>query len=413
MRNLNLAVVGINHKETPIEIREKFSFTESKKIEAGNLILDGTSNEVVILSTCNRSEVYIVSEDIESAILDTVNMYKDFFKVENTEDYLLIKRNKEAVVHLYMVVSGLDSAVLGEDQILGQVKDAILSSMELNFSGKVLNRLFQDALNEGKKIRKEIKISEVPLSTSYIGINLVKKRLGSFEGKRALVIGAGEISKLSITYLVEENLDKLYVTNRTHSKIKTIFDEFEDLIPVEYEDRYKVLEEVDILVTATGAPHTIIEASRVKDFKRELCILDLALPRDVEIGVEDNKNISLYQLDDLNKRSRENLEKREELSKEAKKIIDGDVNEFLIWLETIKVDPVLESLNARCRAIKDSRMEYIDRKLDLDKRQRKIIDKMLMSALKGLVREPIKTLKTIDTENMDSYIDTMNDLFRF
>ncbi len=410
---MNLAVIGINHKETPIEIREKFSFTESKKIEAGNLLLDSVTNEVVILSTCNRSEVYVVSEDIERSIEDSINMYKKFFKVENTEDYLLIKKGKEAVIHLYMVVSGLDSAVLGEDQILGQVKDAILSSMELNYSGKVLNRLFQDALNEGKKIRREIKISEVPLSTSYIGINLVKKRLGSLEGKRALVIGAGEISKLSITYLTEENLDKLYVTNRTHSKIKTIFDDFEDLIPVEYDNRYEILRDVDVLVTATGAPHTIIEAKRVQDLKNELCILDLALPRDVEVEVEENKNISLYQLDDLNKMSEENLAKREELSRKAEEIIAKDVEDFVVWLETIKVDPILESLNARCRAIKDSRMEYIDRKLDLDKRERKIIDKMLMSALNGLVREPIKTLKTIDTENVDSYIETINDLFRF
>lgn len=410
---MNLAVIGINHKETPIEIREQFSFTESLKIEAGNKILDGASNEVVILSTCNRSEVYVVSEDIESAIGDTVKMYRDFFQVENTEDYLLIERGREAVVHLYMVVSGLDSAVLGEDQILGQVKDAIISSMELNLSGKVLNRLFQDALNEGKKIRSQIKISEVPLSTSYIGINLLKKELGCLEGRRALVIGAGEISKLSITYLSEENLDKLYVTNRTHSKIKDIFDSFPKLTPVEYDNRYEVLKEVDILVTATGAPHTIIEASKVEGLENRICILDLALPRDVETGVEDNDNITLFQLDDLNKMSEENLEKRAELSRKAEKIIEDDVADFIYWLSTIKVDPVLESLNARCRSIKESRMEYIDRKLDLDKRQRKIIDKMLMSALKGLLREPIKTLKSTDSSDADNYIETMNKLFRF
>ncbi len=413
VRSLNLAVIGINHKETPIEIREQFSFTESKKIEAGNSLLDGVTSEVVILSTCNRSEVYIVADDIDRGIEDTINMYKCFFKVEDTEDYLLIKKNKDAIVHLYMVASGLDSAVLGEDQILGQVKDAIMSSMELNFSKKVLNKLFQDALNEGKKIRNEIKISEVPLSTSYIGINLVKEELGSLDGKKALIIGAGEISKLSVTYLVEENMDKIYVTNRTHSKIKSIFDEFEGLTPVEYEDRYKILKEVDILVTATGAPHTIVRASDVRDLENKLCILDLALPRDVESDVEDNQNITLYQLDDLNKMSKDNMEKRERLSKQAEKMIENDVNDFYEWLDTIKVDPILQSLHERCLEIKDSRMDYINRKLDLDNRQMMVIDKMLMSALKGLVREPIKTLKSMDKNDIDSYINTMNDLFRF
>ncbi len=410
---MKLAVVGINHKETPIEIREQFSFTESKKIEAGNYLLDRSVDELVIVSTCNRSEVYIASEDIEEAIDDTVELYKEFFNVENTEDYLLIEKNRDAVIHLYMVASGLDSAVLGEDQILGQIRDSMMSAMELNFSKKVLNRLFQNAICEGKKIRSEIKISEVPLSTSYIGINLIKETLGSLEGKKALVIGAGEISKLSITYLYEENLDKLYVTNRTHSRIKSIFKDFPDLTPVEYDNRYDILKEVDILVTATGAPHTVVSQEKVKNFENELVILDLALPRDVEAGVEENTNIKLFDLDNLTRLSEENMQKREELSQEAINIIEDDVDEYIDWLETIKVDPILESINSRCVKIKNSRMEYIDRKLDLDKRQRKVIDKMLMSALKGLVREPIKTLKSIEKDDMDTYIETVNRLFRF
>lgn len=410
---MNLAVIGINHKETPIEIREKFSFTESRKIEAGNLLLDGVINEIVILSTCNRSEVYIASDNIDEAIADTVAMYKDFFGVCDTEDYLLIKKDRDAIVHLYMVASGLDSMVIGEDQILGQVKDSIMSSMELNFSKKVLNRLFQEALCEGKKIRKEIRISQVPLSTSYIGINLIKDTLGSLEGKKALIIGAGEISRLSITYLVEENLEKLYVTNRTHSRIKEFFDMYDDLIPVEYEERYDILSEVDFLITATGAPHTIIKSSEMKYVEKPLCILDLALPRDIEDSVRDIDKVVLYQLDDLEKQSEENMKKRMELSKRAEKIIEEDVDDFIEWLETIKVDPVLESLNERCIEIKDARMDYINRKLNLDNREKIIIDKMITSALKALIREPIKTLKSIEKEDVDGYVDTMNEIFRF
>lgn len=409
---MNLAVIGINHKETPINIREKFSFTESKKIEAGSLLLDKNIEEVVILSTCNRSEIYIASRDIDKGIEDVVNLYKEFFKVEDTEKYLLIEKNKECVFHLYKVAAGLDSLVIGEDQILGQVKDALLSAMELNFSKKVLNRLFQEALCEGKKIRKEIKISEVPLSTSYIGINLLKEQLGSLKDKKALVIGAGEISKLSLTYLVEESLDKIYVTNRTHSRIKEFFQMFDGLTPIEYDERYDILSEVDIVITATGAPHTIIKTSEVKNINKNLCILDLALPRDVEDTIVENENIILFQLDDLEKMSKNNLEKREKLSKRAEVIIEEDVDEYLKWLETINVDCVLKSLNELCLEIKDSRMDYIDRKLNLDCRERLVIEKMLLSALKGLVREPIKTLKSVDKEEEETYIELINDLFR-
>ncbi len=412
MDSLKIAIIGINHNETPIEIREKFSFTESLKIDAGNYLLDRSVEEVVIVATCNRSEIYIASEDIEQGIKDTVKLYKEFFKVENTEDYILIKQDRDAVIHSYMVAAGLDSAILGEDQILGQIRDAMMSAMELNFSKKVLNRLFMEMLREGKKIRSEIKISEVPISSSYIGISLIKEKLGTLSGKKALVIGAGEMSKLAITYLEEENLDELYLTNRTHSRVKEIFKDYPSLIPVEYENRYEILKNVDILISATGAPHIIIEKDKVDIINRNLCILDLALPRDIQAGVEDNEYITLYHLDDLNQVSQENQEKREELSEEALRIIKDDVEEFLIWLETIKVDPILESLNIRCNEIKDNRMDYIRRKLKLNKREEKVIEKMLMSALKGIIREPIKTLKTVEEDNIGDYIETVNNLFK-
>lgn len=412
MDSLKIAIIGINHNETPIEIREKFSFTESLKIDAGNYLLDRSVEEVVIVATCNRSEIYIASEDIEQGIKDTVKLYKEFFNVENTEDYILIKQDRDAVVHSYMVAAGLDSAILGEDQILGQIRDAMMSAMELNFSKKVLNRLFMEMLREGKKIRSEIKISEVPISSSYIGISLIKEKLGTLSGKKALVIGAGEMSKLAITYLEEENLDELYLTNRTHSRVKEIFNDYPSLIPVEYDNRYEILKNVDILISATGAPHTIIEKDKVDIINRNLCILDLALPRDIQAGVEDNEYITLYHLDDLNQVSQENQEKREELSEKALRIIKDDVEEFLIWLETIKVDPILESLNIRCNEIKDNRMDYIRRKLKLNKREEKVIEKMLISALKGIIREPIKTLKTVEEDNIEDYIETVNNLFK-
>lgn len=408
---MKVAVIGINHNNCPIEVREIFSFTESMKIESADLILDKSSNELVIISTCNRSEIYIASEDIDKSIKEVKEFYKEYFKFPEAEKFIFTKKGKDAVIHLYMVASGLDSMVLGEDQILCQIKDAMSFSMELEFSKKVLNRLFMDSLYEGKKIRSKLKISEIPLSTSYIGINLLKEKIGSLKGKKAFVIGTGKMSSLAIRYLYEEELDEIYVTNRTHGKIKKIFDEFTDLIAVEYNNRYKMLEEVDILITATSAPHTIVSKEYIRKTNKELYILDLALPRDVDFKVGEQESINLYHNDDLQKVSKKNLLKREELSKVAIKIINSDVEKYMEWIDNIKVDPIIESLNKRCISIKENTMDYINRRVDLNKRDEKIVDKMVMSALRKIIREPIIALKEVDKENTEEYIEIMKQIF--
>lgn len=408
---MEIAVIGINHNTAPIEIRERVSFTESMKIESANRILDKSTEEIIIISTCNRSEIYISSNDIDKAVEEIKEFYREFFEFDEVKDYIFTKKGRDVVVHLYMVASGLDSIILGEDQILGQIRKAMMFSMNLGFSKKVLSRLFMDAICEGKKIRNSIKISEIPLSTSYIGINLLKEKMGGLRGKKALVIGAGEISTLAIRYLYEEELEKIYVTNRTHGKIKELFKEFDGLNPVEYNNRYDVLREVDILITATGAPHTIISYNNVVDLNNQLYILDLGLPRDVDSQIGEKENIVLYHNDDLKKVSEENLLKRKRLSDEAMEIINEDVDKYMKWIRNISVDPVLESLNKRCSSIKSETMDYINRKIDLDKREEKIIDKMIMSALKKVIREPIKALKKLDEENIEEYIEVIEKLF--
>ncbi|WP_138206723.1 glutamyl-tRNA reductase [Haloimpatiens lingqiaonensis] len=411
---MEIAVVGVNHNTTPIEVREKVSFTETKKIEGINYLLDGRINEAVILSTCNRSEIYICSKKINEGIKDVEKFYKEFFHINNIHDYLFVKKGKEAINHVYMVASGMDSVVLGEDQILGQVRDALDFSMEVGGSKKILNKLFREAITAAKDIKCRLKISEIPLSTSYIGIKLLKEQLKSLNGKKALIVGAGKISSLSLKYLKEEGLEEIYITNRTHGKLKDLCFEFPELKAIKYEDRYSALKHVDIVITATSAPHIIFTKKDMEDIKKELYIMDLALPRDVEQKVEEIKNIHLYDIDDLKKTSEENLIRREELAEEALEIIKEDVEEFMEWLEKVKVDPVIKSLNDRCSEIQQDTLDYINRKLDLDCREQKIIEKMLGSALKRVIREPIKNLKDIkETEHMDTYIDMVNKLFDF
>ncbi|WP_373899741.1 glutamyl-tRNA reductase [Haloimpatiens sp. FM7315] len=410
---MQVAVIGVNHN-TPIEIREKVAFTESKKIDGINYLLDKSIDEAIILSTCNRSEIYISGKDIEDSIKEVIEFYKEFFNILNIEDYVFVKLGKDAIDHIYMVAAGMDSAVLGEDQILGQVKDALDFSMELGGSKKILNKLFREAITAAKKIKAQLKISEIPLSTSYIGIKLLKSNLGDLKDKKALIVGAGKISSLSLKYLVEEDLSKVYITNRTHGKLKNLRADFKNVEILDYENRYSVIDDVDIIITATSAPHIIFKKNAMPNIKRQLYILDLALPRDVEEKVGEINKVHLYDLDDLKKASLNNLIKREELSKKALDIIEEDVKKFIKWLSKIRVDPVIKSLNHRCEEIQMDTFEYINRKLDLDSREKKIVDKMLKSALKRVVREPIKNLKEIkEKENMDEYIKVLNKLFDF
>ena len=211
---MNIGVVGVNHNLAPINIREAVSFTDTKKIEAINILLDRYINEVVILSTCNRSEIYIHAENIEEKVDELVNFYSEYFGVKDIDKYLFKKTNLDAIKHLFDVTAGLDSIVLGEDQILGQVRDAHEFSMKLGGTKKVFNKLFRDAVTTSKEIKTITKISQQPLSISYIGVKLLKEKIGSLEGKNVLIIGLGKMNLLTLNHLEEEKTNKIYIANR-------------------------------------------------------------------------------------------------------------------------------------------------------------------------------------------------------
>ena len=389
---MNFAVVGVNHNDTPIHIRENVSFTDTQKIEGINFLLDNGISEVVVLSTCNRSEIYIYSDDILKKIEIVKDFYEDFFNVDNIKKYLFCKTGQDAIEHVFRVSAGLDSIVLGEDQILGQVKDAHEFSKQLGASKKVFNKLFREAITASKDIKTTTKISHQPISISYIGIKCLKDRLGSLEGKNALVIGIGKMSKLAMKHLEEEKLNSIYVTNRSYEKLQDIQDEYKNLIPIKYEERYSVLEKVDVVISATASPHTVIKKENMPNLSNTLIMMDIALPRDIDKNIDTLENIEVYDIDDLKKISDENDKKRRELACTGELLIDEKIDEFNDWLETIKIDPTIQSLNDKCTDIREDTLDYIYRKLDLNCKEKKIIDKMLTSALKRLIREPILNL---------------------
>ena len=411
---MNIAVIGINHNKASISIREKVSFTDTKKIEAINILLDKDIDEIVILSTCNRSEIYISSTNIEKGIETIKNFYEEFFDCKNIKPYLFDKRDKEAVGHLFEVTAGLDSLVIGEDQILGQVREAYEFSMKLGATNKFFNKLFREAITASKEIKTTTKISQHPLSISYIGIKLLKEKMKSLRNKTVLVIGLGKMNLLTIKHLEEEGVAKVFISNRSIEKFKAIQSEYDNIEWVDYKDRYNVLKDnhIDIVVSATSSPHLVIKKEELPKINHEIYFMDLALPRYIDYSINELEKINVYCIDDLKQLQDENDHLRMQLAKKSYKIINRKIEEFMDWDDVSILDDTIKSLNERCNLIKVDTLDYIYRKIDLNQREKKIIDKMLTSALKRVIREPILNLKqTKDKEKREEYKVTIEELF--
>ena len=411
---MNIGVVGVNHNLAPINVREAVSFTDTKKIEAINILLDREIDEIVILSTCNRSEIYISGENIQQKVDEVANFYKDYFGVKDIEQYLFKKTNLEAIQHLFDVTAGLDSLVVGEDQILGQVKDAHEFCMKLGATKKVFNKLFRDAVTTSKEIKTITKISQQPLSISYIGVKLLKENMGTLEGKNALIVGLGKMNLLTLNHLEEENVKNIYIANRNIEKTKEIENKFDNIIPIEYSDRHKIIQEksIDIVISATSSPHLVIKYDDMPKLDKKIYIMDIALPRDIDTKLKELNYVELYDIDDLKEIHDKNDIKRNELAQKAQEIIKIKIDEFTEWLDLTFIDPTIQSLNSKCIEIKEDTLEYIFRKIDLNQREQKIIDKMLGSALKRVIREPIINLKQVKNKGQrEEYIKVIEDLF--
>lgn len=407
-----IAVIGVNHKTCPIEMRERVAFINSKKIEGLQTLLDKGIEEAVILSTCNRSEIYIYAESIEEAAEKVIQFYMDFFCVPDIKEYIFVKKLDEAIRHLFRVTAGLDSIVIGEDQILGQVKEAQETAMENGASKKVLNKLFREAITTAKLIKSQTKISENPLSISRIAVKFLEAKEGSLKGKTALVIGTSKMNELTIKYLLEEKLDKIYVTNRNHMKAVSLADQYEGLTSIDYDKRYEVLSKVDFVISATASPHIILKAEHIRPLHKTVYMMDIAMPRDIDPAIDTLPYAHVYDIDDLKAISETNTTKRIELAHYAEKIIDERMKKLKEWMGNLKIDPIVRALSERCEVIKNHTLEYIDKKVELEEKEKEILEKQIECALKRIVREPIVKLKeTEDKAKQETYIAAIKELF--
>ncbi|BEP28732.1 glutamyl-tRNA reductase [Helicovermis profundi] len=417
-----VSVIGLNHETANLEIREKLAFNESKKIEVITDILDMGIKEVVILSTCSRTELYFVtkSSNLELHTNKIVDYLNKKHSIINLKKFLYILSGHYCNIHLFKVTSGLNSIVIGEDQILGQVKDAHDFSMELGGSKKILNKFFRDAVTCSKFIKNEFKISEIPLSLSYIGIKFIKEKINNFKEKKAMIIGYGNMGELALEYLIEYGVKDIVVVGRDVSKFDNLFNKYNNAVNIElvdFNDRYSKIPEIDIIISSTTASHTVLnkkDFDLIKSINNELYILDLAMPRDVDINIQKLENIHVYFLDDLKDYSDKNSKKREKLAGDAYKIIEERVEMFENWIEFSNVDKFISDINKLSDEIEKDTFDYLESKLTLSHKENKILNKMLHSALKRVIRKPILKLKNIEnTEKRENYLEMLDDVFDF
>lgn len=398
---MHAIVVGLNYKTAPVEIREKLSFIESELPQAMEALQKQKSIlENVIVSTCNRTEIYAVVDQLHTGRHFVKQFLADWFDlpVESFSSYLTIREEDEAIEHLFKVTAGIDSMVLGETQILGQVKKSFLNGQEIGTTGTIYNQLFKQAVTFAKRAHNETAIGENAVSVSYAAVELAKKIFGSLKRKHVAILGAGKMGELAIENLYGSGVGKVTVINRTFEKAESLAAKFHGEAKSMKELQCSLLE-ADILITSTGATDYVIDYELMQFVERlrkgkPLFMVDIAVPRDIDPHVGDLPNVFLYDIDDLQGIVEANLAEREHAAADITSMISKEIEEFKDWVATLGVVPVISALRKKASHIQEETMISIENKMpDLTDRERKILSKHTKSIINQLLKEPILQAK--------------------
>ncbi|MBW1973276.1 MAG: glutamyl-tRNA reductase [Deltaproteobacteria bacterium] len=417
---MDIVLIGISHKTAPVELRERLAFSDKVINNSLNKLklLPGIM-ESMILSTCNRVELLAVVEEKErgkSSLLDFLSYDRDVLK-EEFLSLLYELYGKKAVYHIFKVASSLDSMVIGEPQILGQLKEAYEVATRNGSSGLLLHKLMHRAFFTAKRVRSETKIGNNAVSISYAAVELAKKIFEDLSKRKVLVVGTGEMAELAVKHLISHNIGKIVVTSRSIERAK----EFASIFggnPISFDGLVEQLEEVDIVISSTASPRFIITYNMIKPImkkrkNRPIFMIDIAVPRDIEPEVNRIANIFLYDIDDLQQIVEDNLKNRESEAKKAEIIIKEEVEKFFKWLENLNVIPTIKSLKEKWEDIRLKELNKTFSKLkDLSEKERASIDAMTKGIINKIFHEPATRLRRAElSANSTLYIEVIRELF--
>jgi len=418
---MQIFAFGINHRSAALPIRERYAIGAEKM---GEFLQRGARlphvEELAVLSTCNRVEVYAVSKHPRQAKQQLVQFLAEFQGADRAE---IEKHNyyhlgNDAVLHGFRVAGSLDSLILGESQILGQVKEAYRVALEAGTTGRLLNKFFHRVFSVAKRIRTETAIAAHPVSVSYAAVVLAKQIFGNLEKKKALILGAGKMSSLAVKHLKASGVEKFYIANRTLERAEEMARQFGgEAIP--FSNFEKWLEDVDLVLTSTNSPGYLIDGELLQAaFRRRkntpIFFIDIAVPRDVSPDVNQLGNVFLYDVDDLGAVVEANKEGRFREGERALMIVEREVSEFAKVLRTFEVVPTISSLQKKIEKICQVEIDKAFQRLpNLDADSREVVENMASAIIKKVLHDPMVTLKEdhVQSETVD-YAALVRKLFR-
>ena len=410
-----ILLVGLSHKSAPLEVRESVSFRSSQILEALPVLREELG-EAVILSTCNRSEIYTVTDNPAQAaegIQRFVAEYHDL-SPDSIAPHLYIRTGQDAVKHLFRVSSGLDSLIVGESQILGQVRDALSASNKVKAVNSATVRLFHAALRVGRRARQETNIGRNPLSISYAGVRLAQRVLGDLSDKRALLIGAGEAGSLVARALRTVGIGDLMIANRTESKARELAVYLSSRV-VPFESLDDALQSTDIVIAATDSPGYVVTTSMGNSLHRmpddaPVFAFDLAIPRDIDPQVATEFGVRLFNIEDLSAIAEENLAERRRSADDAEVIIDDEVAKFMKWWDSLDVLPTIKAIRRNAEDIRERELAKALGMLDdLTPESQRVVETLTRSIVNKILHDPTDSLKNGATK---SQLRAAKDLFR-
>jgi glutamyl-tRNA reductase len=390
-----LIVAGVSHSTAPIEVREKIAFGPREALrELGRLREAAVITEGVALSTCNRTEIYAVEQNGDA--LPHISAMLSRRLGDDATAFTYVRRDRNVASHLFGVAAGLESMILGEAQIHGQVKDAWEQCR--GESGAILNRMFQTALLAAARAREETGIGKGAASVSSAAVQLAKKIFGGLRGRRAMILGAGDVAEIALECLLSEGVRVAIVANRTHERAQSLA-ERHGATAMHYDQCWESLRDVDVLLCSTASPVPVVTVARVKESvaargDRPLCVLDIALPRDVEAAVGELDNVFLYDLDDLRSAAAANLERREEDIPAAQKIIAEEAQKYWDWVAGLAAVPVVRSFREEMERVRSTELAAALRRIGpLSAEQSEIIEHFSRTLMNKFMHEPSVRLK--------------------
>jgi glutamyl-tRNA reductase len=414
-----LLAIGVSHKTAPVEIRERLALPEARASEfVRDLCESGSVREAVTISTCNRTEVYVVATDpvaAESAVLTMLARRAGIRPTELT-GAIYAHHNCEAARHLYRVVSGLDSMIVGEDQVQGQVKRSYEAALTQHATGPLTNHLFEAALSTGKRVRAETAIGERRLSAPTVAVALATEQLGPLAGREVVLVGTGETSELAARALRPTGAELVFVASRRRARALSLAAQYGGT-SMSFDGLPDALLSADIVVAATASPHLLIEVDEIAEVMRErggrpLLLIDLAVPRDIEGACARVPGITLRDIDDLEAVVARNLQVRQAEARRAETIVEEEIQEFAGWLGSLEVLPTIAALRASATEIAERVVaENAQRWETASPRDRERVEQIARTIVNRVLHEPTLRLKDLSDDRLHGRMAVVRDLF--